>query len=361
VKFGVSIASHIARTDLAVTAERLGFDSFWGTDSQMLWSDVYAYLALAAERTDRIQLGTAVAVAPTRLAPVTAQSIATINRLAPGRTRLGLGTAHTAMRTMGMKPMRAADFAEYVRVVAELLRTGETEYGPEGDRRPIRFLQREFDGIRLDPPIPLFVSATGPRGQRLAGRHADGVMANNLGHTMPAVRQNVAAGFADRDGGEPATFDYLFLSAVAVAEPGEPLTSDRMVHAMGPQVLSMYHMAWDAWVLDPDNYQPPPALAHDWQKYLDRMRQRFDEHGIPANQQYLSVHDLHGTYVAEDEREFVTPEVLRTYAIVGEADEVADRLRQLAGVGITELIIRLGFEDAAAMMQRLAPVLDSLR
>ena len=360
MKIGVSIASNIASADLAVEAERLGFDSFWGTDSQLLWSDVYSYLALAAERTERIQLGPAVAVAPTRLAPVTAQSIATINRLAPGRVRLGLGTAHTAMRTMGMKPMPAAEFADYVRVVAELLRTGETEYELDGVRRPIRFLQPQFDGLRLEPRIPLFVSATGPRGQRLAGRFGDGVMANNLGTTMPAVRENVARGMAGR-GAAPESFEYLFLSAVAVAHPGESLTCDAMVDAMGPQVLSMYHMAWDAWVLDPDGYVPPDALAPRWEEYLDRMGRRFAEHNIAPERQYQSIHDLHGTFVAEDERDFVTPDLLRAYGIVGEQDEVVHRLREVAATGVTELIVRIGYAGAAATMARLAPVLAELR
>ena len=73
-------------------------------------SDVYASLALAAARTSKIRLGTGVAVAATRPAPVTAAGIATINRLAPGRTFLGIGTGNTAMRIMGHKPMRIAEF-----------------------------------------------------------------------------------------------------------------------------------------------------------------------------------------------------------------------------------------------------------
>ena len=85
---GVCIASHIQDVDYAVAAEAQGFSHAWFADSQMLWSDCYACLALAASRTQTIRLGTGVAISGTRPAPVNAASIATINALAPGRTFL---------------------------------------------------------------------------------------------------------------------------------------------------------------------------------------------------------------------------------------------------------------------------------
>src|SRR5204863_189871 len=82
-------------------AEDLGFTSAWFYDSQMLNSDVYATLTLAAEHTKRIRIGTGIAVPSNRIAPVTAHSIATINQLAPGRTMLGIGTGFTGRNMMG--------------------------------------------------------------------------------------------------------------------------------------------------------------------------------------------------------------------------------------------------------------------
>ena len=83
-------------------------------DSQMLWSDVYASLALAADRTDTINLGTGVAVSGTRPAAVSAAGIATINALAPGRTFFGVGSGNTARRIMGMPPQKIAEFDTYL-------------------------------------------------------------------------------------------------------------------------------------------------------------------------------------------------------------------------------------------------------
>ena len=66
MQIGVCIASHIGDIDYAVEAEALGYSHAWFADSQMIWSDCYATLALAAARTHRIRLGTGVAVTATR-------------------------------------------------------------------------------------------------------------------------------------------------------------------------------------------------------------------------------------------------------------------------------------------------------
>ena len=55
---GICAASHIGDIDYVVQAEALGFSHAWMADSQMLWSDCYATLALVAERTSRIRIGT---------------------------------------------------------------------------------------------------------------------------------------------------------------------------------------------------------------------------------------------------------------------------------------------------------------
>ena len=96
-------------------AENLGYSHCWVTDSQMIRSNCWAVLALAAQQTRRMRLGTGVNVPGLRLAPVVANGIATINRIAPGRCFIGLGTGHTAMRTLGQKPMRLAPFKESCR------------------------------------------------------------------------------------------------------------------------------------------------------------------------------------------------------------------------------------------------------
>lgn len=94
-----------------VIAEDHGFTHAWFYDSQLLYSDVFVCLALAAEHTKRIKLGPGVAIPSNRIEPVTAHSIATINQLAPGRAMLGVGTGFTGRNTMGCRRFRSIAFA----------------------------------------------------------------------------------------------------------------------------------------------------------------------------------------------------------------------------------------------------------
>ena len=73
--FGICVASQINDIDYVVRAEELGYSHAWLADSQMLWSDCYATLAIAASRTNHIRLGTGVAISGTRPAPSLPQAL----------------------------------------------------------------------------------------------------------------------------------------------------------------------------------------------------------------------------------------------------------------------------------------------
>ena len=150
MKFGGMVTTRIDEWEILQFLEKLGYSSGLVPDSQMIWSDCYATLSLAALHTSRISLGTGVSIAGTRFAPVTAHSIASINKIAPGRVFLGIGTGHTAMRIMGQEPVSPTYFREYLRVVRGLLQGKEVEYGIEDEQRPIRFLDPELGCIDIE-------------------------------------------------------------------------------------------------------------------------------------------------------------------------------------------------------------------
>src|SRR5580704_9090671 len=160
MEFGVTVITHIGKSPEQIRlAEELGYDRAWVPDSQMIWSDCYAVMALAAQATKRIKIGTGVSIPGTRIAPVTAHSIATINRIAPGRIFLGIGTGHTAMRVMGQEPMPIKEFREYLRVTRALLNGEAVEYTYHGRTREIQFLHQDRHFIDLEHRVPIYVAA----------------------------------------------------------------------------------------------------------------------------------------------------------------------------------------------------------
>jgi 5,10-methylenetetrahydromethanopterin reductase len=246
MKCGFTVMADIDEIGFFSHAVALGYDSVWVTDSQMLFSDCYAVLALAARETKRLCIGPGTAICGTRIPPVHVAAMATLNRLAPGRVFLGIGTGHTAMRSMGQRPMRIADFAEYLRVLSALPRGEVVDYRFNGVIRPIGMLMHEFKYMRLEPRIPLYVSGFGPRAMGLAGAFGDGLVfaipprgvpvAEALGH----ARQGASR--ANRD---LAGFHTAALTSVAVLQPGEAVDSDRIKAALGPNAMASVGYFYD--------------------------------------------------------------------------------------------------------------------
>src|SRR4029077_14959507 len=158
MQFSICVMANIDETDFFTHAENLGYAAVWVADSQMLFSDCYAVLALAAARTQRLRLGPGTAICGTRVPPVQVAAVATLNRLAPGRVHLAVGTGNTAMRTMGQRPMRIAEYDEYLGVLAGLLRGEVVDYRYRARERPIRMLTDNKKYLGLEPKIPLYVS-----------------------------------------------------------------------------------------------------------------------------------------------------------------------------------------------------------
>src|SRR4029450_1455281 len=97
MRLSVCVMADIDEMGFYPHVESLGYDSAWVADSQMLFSDCYAVLALAAQRTSRLRLGPGVAICGTRIPPVHVAALATLNRLAPRRGPPAIGPGKTAM------------------------------------------------------------------------------------------------------------------------------------------------------------------------------------------------------------------------------------------------------------------------
>jgi 5,10-methylenetetrahydromethanopterin reductase len=106
MQFGISYPTYIRAWHDVQMAEDYGFSHAWFDDSHMCYSDIFATMALAAEHSRSSVLGTFVACAGNRAAPVSATALATLNELAPGRIIAGIGTGFSARNVMGMPATR---------------------------------------------------------------------------------------------------------------------------------------------------------------------------------------------------------------------------------------------------------------
>jgi alkanesulfonate monooxygenase SsuD/methylene tetrahydromethanopterin reductase-like flavin-dependent oxidoreductase (luciferase family) len=347
------VATKIDAWQLLPFVEQLGYDHGWVPDSQMIWSDCYATLALAARHTSRIRLGTGVAVAGTRSAPVTAHSIASINRLAPGRVFLGIGTGHTAMRVMGFDPVPPREFREYLRVVRGLLRGEEVEYTQRGETRAITLLHRQLGFVDIAHEIPIWVAANGPLALAAAGAHGDGRISagaessDHLRRSLGAIRDGAAK--AGRS--LPPDFHTAALTFSCVLRPGEKLTSDRVIDAVGSMASATLHFWWELAEQSGSDRFVPEEARDSWDQYLGYLKTL----GIPKERMHLRVHEGHCTYLVPEERRFITPEVIRASGgLVGEPDEILAMLKAHEAAGLREVTLLPPMASARELFREFA-------
>ena len=168
--------------DLAVAAERAGFESVWTSDHFQPWRhtgghapNALVWLGAAAQATDHVTLGTSVLTPTFRYNPaVVAQAFATLGCLAPGRVVLGVGTGES----MNEKPVgvewpdqkeRFARLREAVTLIHQLFEEEFVTFEGEYYRTHNATI---YD--KPDEPVPVYIAASGPAAARLAGRIGDG-------------------------------------------------------------------------------------------------------------------------------------------------------------------------------------------
>ena len=168
--------------DLALAAERAGFDSVWTSDHFQPWRhtnghapNALVWLGAAAQATSRVTLGTSVLTPSFRYNPaIVAQAFATLACLAPGRVILGVGTGESMNEVpVGVEwPEQSERFArlrEAVELIGQLWREEFVNFEGTWFRTHDATI---YD--RPETPVPVYIAASGPAAARLAGRVADG-------------------------------------------------------------------------------------------------------------------------------------------------------------------------------------------
>jgi 5,10-methylenetetrahydromethanopterin reductase len=317
-----------------VIAEDNGFTHAWFYDSQMIYSDVYVCLALAAEQTKRIKLATGVAIPSNRIEPVTAHSIATINLLAPGRTILGIGTGFTGRNTMGLPPVPLNEVRSYIKMVRSLLRGEEVMYHEGKRERTIRFLHPNHGYINVQDRIPIYLAADGPKALELVGEIADGWVTVLSGPERFREKFESVKRGAQIAGRSAENLPNAVLTSGCVLRDGESAASPRVIERMGPFAIVFLHALWEQSAVAA---ALPAPLIKLWEHYRDEYVAKMR---TPRDKRYLEVHEGHLIYMKPGEEKYVDETLIRTMTLTGRGEEIIARLKALEAAGVKLLEIK---------------------
>ncbi|HZZ07680.1 MAG TPA: LLM class flavin-dependent oxidoreductase [Candidatus Binataceae bacterium] len=312
-------------------AEAHGFSHYWVADSELMAADPYVALATAAVATKRIVLGTGVAIAGSRIAPVTACAIASIGALAPGRVVLGLGTGNSARRAMGMPPYRVSQLREHVRVVRGLLGGGEVDYREGELNRSVRFFHQQLQLINTCDRIPIYIAGNAPRAIELAGEMGDGFITSRT-NTVQGWRETWAQArtSAERAGRNPQELYTMLLTATCLLRPGEDYDSPRVRTEAGPWAMVALHAVYES-VKSVE--AAPAAIRATFAAYKE-----YADHRLANNPAYyMKLHDGHGLYLQPGEERFVTAELIRHATMTATPQDLILRLRALEAEGVRQV------------------------
>ena len=297
-------ASLTSLPELARSAEAAGFDALWSTETQ---HDPFLPLALAAEHTQRIHLGTAIAVAFARSPAVLAYTAWDLADASRGRFILGLGTqvkAHVERR-FGMpwpdSPVgKLRDMIQAMRALWRAWQEGE-RLDHRGPYHKLTLMTPFFNPGPIEyPSIPVYVAGVNSALCRLAGELADGFLAHpyhSADYLRHVVRPEIDAG-AERAGRSPGAIRLCVTALTATdADEQEFARSQIAFYASTP------------------TYRPVMA-HHGWGEIADHLS------------------ELARRAAWGEMPELITDEMLSTFAVIApEADLAAallDRYRGLA-------------------------------
>ncbi|MBL6455321.1 LLM class flavin-dependent oxidoreductase [Belnapia sp. T6] len=353
MEFGIAMATDAESWKLAQRAEELGFRSAWFYDTQMLSADCFVAMGAAAVKTSRIRLGTGVLIPSNRIAPVTANAFASLNKLAPGRIDMGIGTGFTGRRAMGLGAMKLKEFEEYIRVMLALLDEQTVEAELEGQRRKIRLLNPDLGLIDTRTPMRLHLAAAGPRARALTARLGAGWI--NFFSDVPAAvamlgEMQQAWTAAGQAAGDLQATAYVL---GCVLEEGEPADSDRAVAQAGPRAAVLLHRAADEVLSGLPNISPVPESCRAAVEGYVALARTFE----PKDAPWLQNHRGHLMFVKPEERPFVTAEMVRISSFTATEAELKRRIGDLRDAGYTEFTVQIvpgqeaAIEDWARIMR----------
>jgi probable F420-dependent oxidoreductase len=237
VTFGsLGVLGPKAVTSIAVSAQKLGYQSFWTVEAN--GTDAMTLLGAAAAAAPGLELGTGIIPVQLRTAPLTAMTAATLQALNPDAdVLLGLGvSAPGILRQHGVK---ATDkpiglMREYVALLRECLSGESVTF--EGDYFQVKRFRLSIRPSERTPKIIL--AALNPQMLKLAGEIADGVLLNYLpaSHVGPSIEQV-------RKGGNATIYAYVHAAVGKLERSANSARRDLFNYAMADGYANMFRQA----------------------------------------------------------------------------------------------------------------------
>ena len=309
MKIGVNFATTMATPEHIRIAEELGYTHAWCFYSPAIYVDPWMVLALATERTTRIDLGVSVMVPRFRHVADVACSAATLHQLAPDRVTLVVGAGFTSTALLRRKGVPWAVCENFVTQVRSLL-AGETI---ELEGVEVSLLHEETSGLRYPIDIPIWIAAHGPKAIGVASRVGNGMITN-------PTHGDQKLGF---DG--PASVQYYG----TVLEPGETYDDPAVLERGGPTASLALHMGQFG----------PLAGSPEQLGFAAEIEK------LPAEDQAIATHRTHMLSMSELDRRFMTGDVLRNGSLTGTPEDIRERLDSIEASGATHFFYCPGGPD----------------
>ena len=291
-----------ARTTFA-HLEEIGYDGAFSFEAKL---DPFLPLALAAEHTTSLRLGTAIAIAFGRNPMNLANLAHGLQAISGGRFILGLGSQvkpHIEKRFSMPWSKPAARMREMVLAIKAIFARweGKADLDFRGEFYTHTIMIPAFDpGPNPFGPPPIFTGGFGPLMTAVAGEAADGFFAHPfssrkslLENTLPALEKGLLKSGRSRD-------DLEIICATLTVTADDPQEFERVKLAARKQLA--FYGSTPAYL--------PTLTCHGWEA-LHRDLNRMSKQG-----QW------------DEMAELIDDEILETLAVVGPRGEIAGKLRE---------------------------------
>ncbi len=217
-----------AAANAAVAAQSDGFDGWWAFETQI---DPFIACALAAERTQTVEIGTSIAVAFARNPMTVALQANDVQALSGGRFNLGLGSQikpHITRRYSMEWSKPAARMREFVLAIRAIWKCWETDgqLDFQGDFYTHTLMAPFFNpGPNPHGNPKILLAAVGPLMTQAAGEVADGVLCHGFSterYVREATLPALAKGFA-KAGRTSEGFEITAPAFVVAADTDEEI------------------------------------------------------------------------------------------------------------------------------------------